>query len=253
MYISQLKIENWKNFKSVETRLGWRVFLVGPNASGKSNLFDVFRFLRDVSISGGGLQQAVDAERGGVSSLRCLAARSKPDISIEVQLQNDVSSGDTWLYRLVFSQDNKRRPVIKKERVEKNGKEVLDRPDKHDRDDSLRLTETALEQTSANKDFRPVVEFFQAISYQHLVPQIMRDPQSFSPGRVDNDPFGRDFLQRVEKTTPRSRDFRLTKISSALKVAVPQLEGLEVKRDSFGVPHLMGAFTHWRPHPSKQK
>jgi predicted ATP-dependent endonuclease of OLD family len=41
MYISHIKVRNWKNFKDAEAPLGMRVFLIGPNASGKSNLLDV--------------------------------------------------------------------------------------------------------------------------------------------------------------------------------------------------------------------
>ena len=41
-------LENWRNFTQVQVDLQRRVFLVGPNASGKSNLLDVFRFLHDL-------------------------------------------------------------------------------------------------------------------------------------------------------------------------------------------------------------
>ncbi|HQP99307.1 MAG TPA: AAA family ATPase, partial [bacterium] len=71
---THLYLENWRNFARVDVDLQKRVFLIGPNASGKSNLLDVFRFLRDVVSVGGGFQAAV-ARRGGVKPLRCLAAR----------------------------------------------------------------------------------------------------------------------------------------------------------------------------------
>ena len=47
----RLRLENWRNFTQVDVDLQRRVFLVGPNASGKSNLLDVFRFLNDI-VSG---------------------------------------------------------------------------------------------------------------------------------------------------------------------------------------------------------
>jgi predicted ATPase len=47
MRFSQVILENWRNFDQVDVRLQDRAFLVGPNASGKSNFLDVFRFLRD--------------------------------------------------------------------------------------------------------------------------------------------------------------------------------------------------------------
>ena len=84
-----------------------RVFLVGPNASGKSNFLDAFRFLRDLASAGGGLQEAV-ARRSGVSAIRCLAARRYPDVEIAATLQDD-GARSTWEYRLSFYQDNQRR------------------------------------------------------------------------------------------------------------------------------------------------
>ena len=81
MQFKHLKLSNWRNFTVVDVSLASRMFLVGPNASGKSNLLDPFRFLRDIVKAGGGFQKAVE-DRGGVSSLRCLAARRYSDIAL---------------------------------------------------------------------------------------------------------------------------------------------------------------------------
>jgi len=251
MFVQRLQIENWKNFRRGEAKLGTRLFLIGPNASGKSNFLDIFRFLRDLSVSGGGLEPAVSA-RGGVSKIRCLAAREYSDITIDVELKDEDDDGGLWRYRLRFNQDQNRRPIVKEELVEHNGERKLDRPDDADRNDPLRRTQTAVQQITANKDFRPVVGFFQGVSYQHVIPQVVRDPQGFSPQQITNDPFGRDFLQRVERTPKKIRDSRLRKILSVLKVAAPQLQELSVERDDLGVPHLIGLFAHWRPHAGKQ-
>lgn len=251
LHISKLHIENWKNFKSGDIDLEYRLFIVGPNASGKSNFLDIFRFLRDISVSGGGFQRAVDPLRGGVSAIRCLAARQHSDIVIDVTLHNDAPD-EYWRYRLRFNQDNNRRPIIKEEHVEHNNHIVLKRPNQNDETDPLRLTETALEQTGANQEFRAISQFFQSVSYQHLLPQVIRDPIGFTPGKVQNDPFGRDFLQRVDNTTTKTRDSRLKKILNALRVAAPQLTELKVERDKFGVPHLVGIYEHWRPGAGKQ-
>ena len=73
MYISRVELKNWRNFVDVDVPLRQRQFLVGPNASGKSNFLDVFRFLRDIAKpNGGGLQSAVD-KRGGLSKIRCFS------------------------------------------------------------------------------------------------------------------------------------------------------------------------------------
>ena len=78
MRITQHKLKNWRNFKSVNVSLKDRMFIIGPNASGKSNFLDVFRLLRDVAKpSGGGLQEAV-AKRGGNAKITvsCITERS---------------------------------------------------------------------------------------------------------------------------------------------------------------------------------
>ena len=80
--IRQLHLKNWKNFAQVEVDVGERLFLVGPNAAGKSNLLDAFRFLKDLSSSGAGFQEAI-RRRGGVSAIRCLAARRDPDTAVQ--------------------------------------------------------------------------------------------------------------------------------------------------------------------------
>lgn len=252
MFVKRIKIENWKNFKKVDVAIGRRQFLIGPNASGKSNFLDVFRFMKDIcATSGGGFIQAIE-KRGGVSTIRSLSARQKPNITIEIELAEENDSAGAWEYLLSFSQDNNSRPIIKRERVLFHNEVLLDRPDADDMQDELRLTQTALEQLTANHRFRDIVQFFENISYQHLIPQVIRDPAGFSVGQIKNDPFGRDFLQRVENTSKKTKESRLAKIGNVLKVAAPQLKELDVVRDEQGVAHIVGLFEHWRPKAGKQ-
>ena len=46
--LTHLYLENWRNFTRVEASLDRRVLLVGPNASGKSNLLDALPLARVV-------------------------------------------------------------------------------------------------------------------------------------------------------------------------------------------------------------
>ena len=248
MYISHIKLRNWRNFKDAEAALGLRVFLIGPNASGKSNLLDAFRFLRDVANDG--LEKAVGDARGGVSAIRCLAATRYSNVDVEVELTQDGES--RWRYRLSVNQDNVQRPEVREEVVHECDQEVLRRPNDDDRHDRLRLTQTALEQIAENRRFRAVADFFKSISYQHLLPPVVRDPRGFSSLPVQNDPYGRDFLVRLWKTQSRTRDSRLKKLTAALRIAVPQLTDLQVTLDESGTPHLSAGYEHWRPYAARQ-
>jgi len=146
MRFAHLLIENWRNFRTVDVSLSRRVFLVGPNASGKSNLLDAIRFLRDVADPQGGFQRAV-AFRRGVSQIRSLHARQYSNVVLDTTLALDEVE---WRYRLEFNQDNVRRPIVRKEEVWRARHKVLTRPDTTDEDDPLRLTQTHLEQVNAN-------------------------------------------------------------------------------------------------------
>lgn len=70
MNVSFVKLKNWRNFRDADIHLAQSSYVIGPNASGKSNFLDVFRFLRDIcKPAGGGLQKAVE-DRGGITKLR---------------------------------------------------------------------------------------------------------------------------------------------------------------------------------------
>ena len=247
----KISLQSWRNFTQVEVDLQRRVFLIGPNASGKSNFLDVFRFLRDIVSVGGGFQEAV-RRRGGVSKLRCLAARRYSNIVIQVHIGNgDDENVPTWEYELEFKQNQRRQPYIVRERVAKAGSNILDRPNREDKRDPERLTQTYLEQVLANQNFRDLADFFSSVHYLHIVPQLIREPDR-SVGK-SNDPFGGDFLEQIARTSKGTRDSRLRRIISALQVAVPQLEDLELERDDRGTPHLRGKYVHWRPQGAWQR
>ena len=246
---TNIQVENWRNFGSISVSLQRRAFVVGPNASGKSNFLDLFRFLHDIVSVGRGFEQAVQS-RGGVSSLRSLVARRYSDISISVKIGID-EHPEMWEYEIRFNQDNLQRPVIRREKVIFDGAALLERPDKSDNEDPERLTQTYLQQVNVNKPFRQVADFLADVRYLHIVPQLVREPDR-SVGR-HNDPYGGDFLEQIARTPEKTRTARLRRIEDALRVAVPQLEALELKRDDVdGTPHLRGKYQHWRPQGAWQ-
>ena len=136
MFITHLRLKNWRNFRNVDVKFKDVTYIMGPNASGKSNFLDVFRFLRDIATpQGGGLQQALES-RGGMSKVRCLAARQDPKILIEIELSENFDSEPLWRYTLEFQQESrgKHAVYVSKEDVFsfKENKRILSRPDKKD-------------------------------------------------------------------------------------------------------------------------
>jgi predicted ATPase len=252
MIVTHLKLRNWRNFPALDIALRDRVFIVGPNAAGKSNLLDAFRFLRDIARPGGGLQTAV-TDRGGLSKIRCLAARRYPDVELEITLADGDSPA--WRYAVGIKQEvrGKRQPILKYERVWQGTEKIIERPEQPDKEDEFRLTQTYLEQVNSNSRFRPVAKFLNEVLYLHLVPQLLRHPDAFAGPPLPEDPFGRNFLERVAKTPKATRRSRLHKIEEALRAAVPQLRELTDAVDERGVPHLEATYEHWRAKGAKQR
>jgi predicted ATPase len=248
MRITHLGLSNWRNFPRVAVDLAGRTFLVGPNASGKSNFLDAIRFLHDLATVGGGLEYAI-RRRGGVSALRSLAARRYPDVNLRIALGNEADER-IWEYEVSFAQDNRQRPYLKKEVVLQQGQPRLARPNPNDKSDPARLSQTFLEQVNVNREFRAVADFLRGVRYLHIVPQLVREPDR-SVGKT-NDPYGGDFIEQIARTPERTRKARLRRIVEALTIAVPQLETLELDQDLRGAYHLRGKYVHWRPQGAWQ-
>lgn len=252
MRLTHLTLKNWRNFKQADFDLRDRMFVIGPNASGKSNLLDALRFLRQIASAGGGFQDAV-ASRSGMARVRCLAARNFNHGFVTIRIA--VGDDDTprrWTYEVAFTaeQRGRHRPILKREIVRRDDETVIARPTSDDRNDPERMTQTHLEQVNANRGFRPISDFLRSIRYLHLVPHLIRDPER-AGGRAD-DPYGSDLLLRIARTPERTRARRLQRISGALQAAVPQLDRLELVQDEIGRWHLEARYEHWRPQPAVQ-
>ena len=250
MRITYLRLKNWRNFRSADLSLWDRVFIVGPNASGKSNLLDAIRFLRDVASSGFG--QAVHS-RGGLTRVRCLAARNynRGHVTLAVGIGDD-DHPEMWRYELTFKSEGRgqRRPIIQKEQVIANGEVILERPDQRDLIDPELLTQTHMIQVTVNRDFREMAEFLSSISYSHIVPQFLQHPQRVAV--PDGDPFGGDLIARIANTEETPRKERLLIINKALRIVAPQMENLQLAQDVAGRWHLGGRYEHWRSQKALQ-
>lgn len=260
MIISRIKLKNWRNFQNVDVELGNRAFVVGANASGKSNFLDAVRFLRDIAKPGGGLETAV-RDRGWVSKIRSLAARRESAVEIEVYLSSLAGQEiPDWKYAVSFNGVSKleksqrvSKPKLVFEKVWKNDVLILNRPNREDSNDPELLTQTHLQQISLNTKFRDIADFLVSITYLHLVPQLLRHPTAFSGSGLPDDPYGHDLLEQIARTSEKTRGRLLKRIEGALKLAVPQLKELTTSKDEMGIPHLEATYEHWRPRGAKQR
>ena len=249
MQISHVTAHNWRNFKNLDVAVADRLLIVGPNAAGKSNLLDLFRFLGDISRPGGGLAAALEA-RGGLSRARCLFSRNnhKGELAIMVDLRD---GEDEWRYELAIKgkKGGHNHPIVVREIVTRNGSELLSRPDANDDRDPDQLTQTHLEQISANQEFRPIAEYFAKANYFHLVPQMIRYPQA---GGASPRAFGSSMIADMNATPVRTRQAWFRRIEKALQSAVPGFETLRLEVDKAGQPHLIAGYRNWRRNPSEQ-
>ena len=261
MKIASLTVKNWMNFKELsDVSLHNRNYVIGANAVGKSNFLDVFRFLRDVAApagarpAAGGLQEAIK-RRDGLRKLRCLHGKKDSEVLLDVTVQD---GQDRWRYVLGFKGEGKanNRVLIRQESVFKNGQPLpqCQRPDEKDRNDPDRLTATYLQTPNDNKEFRPLAHYFSAITYLHLVPQLLKHADEIGGNCLNRDPFGQGFLQRVAETKGKTQGARLRRIQAALSRIVPEFRELSFEQDEItGAPHLKVNFKHWRDKGAWQR
>lgn len=96
-YFAHVRLRNGNTFPGVDVKLPLRVFQVGPQASGKSNFLDVFRFLRGLAAPGNGLQ------RGGRG--RAWGRRREPQLISTLKLGIEISV-------TIASKENGQHPIL---------------------------------------------------------------------------------------------------------------------------------------------
>ena len=90
MAVKKVRVSNFKSFEDIEVELGKFNVLIGPNASGKSNFIEIFRFIRDVAAHG--LSNAVSLQ-GGIEFLRNVNTGSSRDLLVQIVYDSEIISG----------------------------------------------------------------------------------------------------------------------------------------------------------------
>jgi predicted ATPase len=230
MYISKLIVNNFRNFNHFNVPLGQRVFLTGPNGCGKSNFLEILRLLSD--ISNNGLKGSVN-KRGSMHFIRNISMDQNAVTSIEIHLSEE-ESDTVWKYAIGINSQSS----LTYEKVWKNNIQLLNRPDENDLKDPLRLTQTYLEQSAANSDFRPISQFFEQIQYFHIIPQIIRYPSDFVKNDSSEILNENHFLKQMACIPYDIRMNHIERIEQILSIVIPNVQSFTYVEDHYSKPHL---------------
>ena len=96
--ITKLRLHNWKSFEDSTLYIDPLIFLIGTNASGKSNVLDAFDFLR-LHLNGVSLESAINQIRGGED---WIIKKGKQNAWIEVIVEEDHTE---YLYKIEIVKD----------------------------------------------------------------------------------------------------------------------------------------------------
>jgi hypothetical protein len=161
MKLRRIVLGNWKNFREVDVRVPDRLFLVGANASGKSNFLDAIQFLCDVAFKGG-IKEAV-SRRGGVLLKNWEAPAHEP-VHVQVEVEDYLSR--CWTYSLTFDAG---AVEIVNEYASCDGEVLLSRPDKFDRVHKKRLTYSSISTERFCASAGALLDFFSSVTLYHDV------------------------------------------------------------------------------------
>lgn len=90
--ITQLKLHNWKSFKDATLYVDPLTFLIGTNASGKSNVLDAFDFLQRLFSPHYSLEDAIGSIRGGRD---WIVRKGEKEFRLEVTIQDENNEEQT--------------------------------------------------------------------------------------------------------------------------------------------------------------
>lgn len=100
--ITKLKLHNWKSFRDATLFIDPLTFLIGTNASGKSNVLDAFDFLQRLSSPYYSLEDAIGSIRGGRD---WIVRKGEKEFRLEVSVQGN--DGVEQMATIEIGQDEK--------------------------------------------------------------------------------------------------------------------------------------------------
>lgn len=257
MKLTHIALTNWRNFAHIEFDLSTRLFVVGPNSSGKTNLLAALRFLSDIARRG--LVAASEDWGGPERYFRSGTERASFDLTLELDehqieyklsLRKDSSANgwnkhdNTASEAIEFPAGD--RAVVDSEDLVIGGQPVLITAERATEGEGSRLggyaqsyfdPESVVQPTSQSKvkDVHNSVLHqmariaIEAIRYIHPNPKKMLERAD----RYDPD-HGTGFFQHVGRFSDQQLDAVVDRIRPIMASAVPEVPNLSYQRMGLG-------------------
>jgi predicted ATPase len=238
VFLRRVTLRNYKSIATCDVRLGRLEFLVGPNASGKSNFIDALRLVSE------SLRQSLDLalrDRGGIREVRRRSTGHPNHFRIELDLE--LPGGISGHYAFEVGSRRDEGYVVKQEKCEvtrlrmEPGSEF---PSATFCVEAGEVTSSSLERpppaapdrlylvnVSGFPEFRPVYDALSHMGFYNLNPAAIRELQPPDLGDVLKRD-GSNIASVVAKLEKRSPEVK-TRIEEYLGKVVPGVHGVTVK------------------------
>ena len=229
MKLTHVELRNWRNFAHIEFDLNTRLFVVGPNAAGKSNLLDALRFISDVAKMG--LREAAE-RRGGPKSVSYVFSEENTAFLAFAFAEGEEQKTYELLLSPCFAEEE--GLFVIGERAKRatgaptNYLEQINAKLARVNGDLIQGSEyTALQHDLTNEDIRDIRDFFADIHYIHPNPKKMLER-----GRYDEHATG--FTQRAASLPDTVLAPAIARIRPILASIVHEIPNLTYERRGTG-------------------
>lgn len=238
--ITRVTIENYKSIAACDVLLDRLTFLIGPNASGKSNFLDALHLVSDALRTT--LFQAIN-ERGGMDGVLCRApgvvrARARPS-HFSIRLELSLADSSVATYRFLVVSQAPGHIQLEREECEVSPPTPDQLPATFSRVGGKVTSNITLAPPSVAPDrlylvnasglsqFRQVYEALSSMLFYNLDLNALRTPQQNGPGE-QLAPTGSNLasvLRRFEQINPRLNE----RVQAYLANIVPELVNVRVR------------------------
>ena len=227
--ISRISIRNYRSIGACDLQPGPLTYLVGRNGSGKSNLLDALKFVKDALE--GPLENALN-ERGGVKQVRRQSSGHPRHFAIRLELV--LADGRDALYAFEIGAAEGGGYVVKEERCEIGGRgsgpsysvrEGGSTVSSEEPFPAVTKGRLALAAASGIEAFAPVFEHLTSMGFYNLNPEAMSALQSPQDGRLLK-PLGENIASVIGHLGAHERG-SLDRVVAYLETVVPGVVGVE--------------------------